>query len=178
MSLSSELTFDSSIIGSGLGGSLAEPVKNYPNVFSKGSFLETYPFLLPNLVSAFVVLAGLAVGILFLEETHEEKKHHRDWGLEMGRWLLGKDQCSETEHDRYSKHAEAQLEETVALIQEDEHPPAYEATESGEDLRLVEGVSPSILESDTGVATARPKEVGNAFTKQVMLNVVAYGILA
>ena len=43
---------------------------------------DTYPYLLPNLVCSAIVVFGLAVGVLFLEETHEDRKYDRDRGLE------------------------------------------------------------------------------------------------
>jgi hypothetical protein len=46
--------------------------------------------LLPNLFCTAVVLFGLAVGILFLEETHEDRKYDRDCGREAGQWVLRK----------------------------------------------------------------------------------------
>ena len=77
-----------SIIGAGLGGALAEPVTNYPAVFQRGGIFDKFPYLLPNLVCAAFVVIGLLIGILFLEESHEDKKDRRDVGLELGKWLL------------------------------------------------------------------------------------------
>ncbi|KAH0066235.1 MFS general substrate transporter, partial [Aureobasidium melanogenum] len=77
-----------SIVGSGLGGTLADPVRNYPGYFEHGSLFEKFPYLLPNLVCAGVVIFGMTVGILFLEETHEDLKGRRDYGLDIGDWIL------------------------------------------------------------------------------------------
>ncbi|QVM08207.1 hypothetical protein D8B26_002900 [Coccidioides posadasii str. Silveira] len=79
-----------SIIGPALGGALAQPCQNYPALFSGNSIFAQYPFLLPNLVCVVILVVGITIGILFLEETHGEKKHQRDRGLEAGEWLMRK----------------------------------------------------------------------------------------
>src|ERR1700761_2274847 len=106
-----------SIIGAGLGGTLAEPVKNYPTFFRSGGLFDQFPYLLPNLVCAAVVILGLIVGLLFLEETHEDKRDRRDIGLETGQWILrtlagskGKVESSKVGY----------IEETLTFIAEDE----------------------------------------------------------
>ena len=68
--------FCSTIIGGALGGLLARPANVMP--FFQDTIFETYPFLLPNLVCTGFVVLGLTVGILFLEETHEDRKYDQD----------------------------------------------------------------------------------------------------
>ena len=164
---------------------MAEPVTNYPGIFSRGTILEKYPFLLPNLVSTVVVLFGLVIGILFLEETHEQKKHQRDHGLELGRWLLAKCRFSTTEEFQYSKLGDATLDEATSLMQDDDLPPDYQSVDASprlpaklcdDDTRpLEQPLDPELPATD---AVPKPAAAGSAFTKQVMLNVFAYGILA
>lgn len=149
---------------------MAEPVKNYPGVFAPGTIFDEYPFLLPNLVSTAVVLFGLFVGVFFLEETHEQKKDRHDPGLEIGAWIL--ETCFGRRNDppAYSKLAEASLEETTYLMDDDQsEPPDYLSSgrNSHEDAQVLR---------DAEAAVNKPS--GRAFTPQVMLNVVAYGILA
>lgn len=79
------------------GGLLADPVKSYPSVFGPGSFfggkdgvywMKTWPYALPNLLSAvFLFFSALAV-VLFLEETSELCKDKPDPGLRIGRWIM------------------------------------------------------------------------------------------
>src|SRR3954451_14034693 len=73
-----------------IGGALAKPVENMPSVFLPGSLFDRFPYLLPNLFSATCVFIGLIIGILFLEETHAEKKLRRDRGVEFGHYLLSR----------------------------------------------------------------------------------------
>ncbi|KAJ5108031.1 hypothetical protein N7456_004706 [Penicillium angulare] len=82
------------IIGPVLGGSLAEPVKNFPGLFGPGSVLggkngvwwmEHWPYALPNLLSAcFIFMSFLAI-FFGLDESHEFARHRRDWGRELGK---------------------------------------------------------------------------------------------
>ncbi|KAH3965823.1 hypothetical protein HBI70_133210 [Parastagonospora nodorum] len=64
------------IIGSAMGGFLAQPAKFYPGAFSQDGIFAKYPYLLPNLVAAVGILAAILQGMLLLEETlvREEKE--------------------------------------------------------------------------------------------------------
>lgn len=81
-----------SIIGPAMGGALAQPCQNYPGLFQRHTIFDSFPFLLPNLVCVVVLVFGVIVGFLFLEETHPEKRYRRDPGLELGNWLIAR--CS------------------------------------------------------------------------------------
>jgi hypothetical protein len=72
---------------------LADPVKNYPSMFKKSVLFAKYPYLLPNLICTIVVVLGLIVGFLFLEETHQDKRNREDVGLQLGRRLLRSISC-------------------------------------------------------------------------------------
>ena len=75
--------------GAAIGGGLAvQPVRNYPSLFAQGGLFDKYPYLLPNLFCAVCVVFGVTVGLLFLEETHQEKKARRDVGVEIGSRIL------------------------------------------------------------------------------------------
>ncbi|KAF1996427.1 MFS general substrate transporter [Amniculicola lignicola CBS 123094] len=57
------------IIGSAMGGYLAQPAHYYPTVFSKDGIFGRYPYLLPNLVAVVCILLAILQGVFFLEET-------------------------------------------------------------------------------------------------------------
>ena len=61
------------ICGSVTGGVLAQPAKKWPEAFG-GTIFGTFPYLLPNLVSAFMLLIGLLGTIIFLKEPERAKK--------------------------------------------------------------------------------------------------------
>ena len=65
------------IIGPIIGGILADPVQSYPGIFGPGSFLggkdgvwwmQQWPYALPNLFSAFIILSATTGILLGLEE--------------------------------------------------------------------------------------------------------------
>lgn len=64
------------IIGSALGGFLAQPAIFYPHTFSPDGLFGRYPYLLPNLVAAIGIILAIVQGVFFLEETlvREEKE--------------------------------------------------------------------------------------------------------
>lgn len=59
-----------SIIGSAMGGFLAQPAKFYPTIFSEEGLFGQYPYLLPNLVAMAIIIIAVIQGIFLLEETN------------------------------------------------------------------------------------------------------------
>ncbi|KXH46581.1 major facilitator superfamily transporter [Colletotrichum salicis] len=59
------------IIGSAMGGFLAQPAVYYPSVFSQDGIFGRNPYLLPNLVSMAAISLAVLQGAFFLEETLE-----------------------------------------------------------------------------------------------------------
>jgi hypothetical protein len=145
----------------------------------------------------------MIVGILFLEETHEDKKDQRDVGLEIGDWILQRCGCGGRRSARVHKD---DSDETATLI--DEFPPDYSSTASSPELTATSpiGLPPpaycsieasprsSLAQLDSDIDIAHDVEAAlldqteqleklqqgkaQAFTKQVMLNVLGFGILA
>lgn len=165
-----------SIIGPAMGGALSQPCKNYPSVFPAGTVFDKFPFLLPNLVCVVVLVAGIVVGLLFLEETHPEKKHRHDHGLQLGNWLI--DRCWGSAAAQDSNPADSDY---LDDYDDETAPPAYRSAESSPRLGPVKDElhnNPSeeddIESQMSGQSARKPK----AFTKQVVFNIIAYGILA
>lgn len=65
-----------SIIGSAMGGFLAQPAKFYPDYFAEDGLFARYPYLLPNLVAVAVIVLAVIQGIIFLDETNPRFKKH------------------------------------------------------------------------------------------------------
>ena len=133
---------------------------------------------------------SLVVGILFLEETHAEKKHRRDPGLEAGKWILSHFsrfyRCAEAKALRSEKAGDA--DDVLSLLSDDDQPSGYSTANAGSP-RLQSTGSPqgssSPLDIDeerdgngNGMALRSKPAVATAFTRQVVLNIVGYGILA
>ncbi|KAJ5095981.1 hypothetical protein NUU61_005337 [Penicillium alfredii] len=85
------------IIGPILGGSLADPVNSFPQLFGPGSLLggkdgvcwmQHWPYALPNVLSAIFIFASLAAVFFGLDETHETARYRRDWGRKLGKKLV------------------------------------------------------------------------------------------
>lgn len=157
-----------------IGGALARPCISYPNLFPRGTIWDRYPYLLPNLFSAAAVFCGVVIGLLFLEETHSEKKHRRDRGVELGKFLTS---WVRPRNDQPAlRKAEKQ-----ALLDDDELP-GYRTTENSPRLTTTSGDEPREsldlnFSSCDGVETA-PVPKSKVFTKPVILNIISYGILA
>ncbi|KAF2785794.1 MFS general substrate transporter [Melanomma pulvis-pyrius CBS 109.77] len=66
------------IIGSAMGGFLAQPAKFYPTVFDQDGIFGQFPYLLPNLVAAIGIVAAIIQGMLFLDETNPRYRHTAD----------------------------------------------------------------------------------------------------
>lgn len=196
-----------SIIGSAMGGALADPVRNYPGIFSPGTIFETYPYLLTNLLCASVVGISLIVGLLFLDETHEDKKDRKDCGLELGKWIQRS--LKKAPAGELSSRKDEYTHETLALISEDEQPPGYSSTVTSPSLpptftgpaglpppayhsidgsprtslsapnmeAALDGDIESAFQQVSG-STTRDCSVTKAFTRQVVYNIIGFGILA
>lgn len=124
---------------------------------------------------------------MFLEETHQQKKHRRDFGLEVGEWLLSRFRTTKTcPMGDFSKAGEANFHECRSLLddaeQDEEKPPGYRSTETSPSPSMRRPLP--LHKHDQGGAViskagSQPsKSMEKAFTKQVILNIIGYGILA
>ncbi|KAI6092014.1 MFS general substrate transporter [Hypoxylon rubiginosum] len=77
------------IIGPVLGGILSDPAGSYPDTFGNVDFLLKFPYATPNLVSAVFLCVAMIMCWLFLEETHDALQERRDFGIILGRSLIG-----------------------------------------------------------------------------------------
>lgn len=62
------------IIGPAIGGCFANPSENFPKVFSPHGLFGRFPYLLPNLICAALLLVAIIVGLFLIEETHPDKQ--------------------------------------------------------------------------------------------------------
>lgn len=176
-----------------IGGALARPCLLYPDFFSPGSIWERYPYLLPNLFSAVAVSCGVIIGLLFLEETHPEKKFRRDRGVELGNYLVSL-------FSRKSAHEKLDDMETASLLSQDDQLPSYRTRENSPQLactvapdveaqplldaeqhatgyQATETESSHITYSRSATVIETEKEQ-KIFTRPVVFNIISYGILA
>lgn len=158
-----------SIIGPVIGGTLAQPCDNYPSLFPQGTIFDRFPFLLPNLVCVVILCLGVAVGILFLEETHAEKKQRRDRGLKLGKFLLRKI-TGQTTTPEFLRDNNSNDVEATPFLYEDQASTGYEGTDN------------STVEIPAVPSHGGPQRGHNgstrAFTPKVVYIIIGYGILA
>lgn len=173
-----------SIAGPMIGGNLARPCINMPNIFPSGTIWEKYPYLLPNLFSAATCVVGVVIGILFLEETHADKKDRHDPGLALGKCI--------TRH--FSRKREElkddNVSETSSLLSRHESLPDYRTTENSPllsstpaaDMEAQPLLDADVVDKRLRASTERTEKVSiparEAFTRPVIMNIVSYGILA
>ena len=164
-----------------IGGALARPVDAFPSIFPPGSIWDRFPYLLPNLFSAICVFCGVVIGILFLEETHAEKKLRRDHGVELGNRLISRLPWTSR------KSLKGKAVEEQALLDPEEQLPVYRSTENSPLLSSTADGSDTVerldLRDSKATRAADPnrkpvKPVTTIFTRGVVLNIVSYGILA
>ncbi|CAK7235206.1 hypothetical protein SBRCBS47491_009213 [Sporothrix bragantina] len=60
------------IIGPAIGGTFADPHASFPELFPRGSLFDRFPYLLPNLLCALLLLVSIVLGYFLLEETHPD----------------------------------------------------------------------------------------------------------
>ena len=60
------------IIGPAIGGTFARPAVSMPSVFSSTGIFAHFPYLLPNLICAAILLISILFGYFFLIETHPD----------------------------------------------------------------------------------------------------------
>lgn len=139
-----------------IGGYLAEPVKNFPFLFSKNSVWEKFPYLLPNLVVVFCLFISCVICFLFLEEVHPSFVHRRDRGLEL----------SERLKNAFRKRARADRREYTSLA----------GAEPGTELSEEDGTDtpPKMPEKSRPLPRVNRRD---AFTKQVLLQIFSFTIL-
>jgi hypothetical protein len=57
-----------------IGGYFSEPASNFPSVFSPTGLFAKFPYLLPNIICAALLLLSIIMAYFLLEETHPDKQ--------------------------------------------------------------------------------------------------------
>ena len=79
-----------SIFGPTIGGALANPFNVAPGEdINNPSLLQRFPYALPNIVAACFFAIGITTGFLFLRETLSTLEEKRDYGIVLGKKLMG-----------------------------------------------------------------------------------------
>lgn len=129
-----------------------------------------------------VLVLGIITGILFLEETHQEKKYRRDIGLEIGHGIL-RFFTRKRRAGLFDKFTDASFAESRSLL-DDEPPPGYRTTEGSPrypSSRSLSPAAPPYSRADARIVLQRkdpPIGMQKAFTRPVMIHIIGFGILA
>ncbi|KAF4494168.1 tetracycline resistance TCR1 [Fusarium agapanthi] len=175
-----------SIVGPMIGGALARPCISYPEIFARGTIWDRYPYLLPNLFSAATVFFGVIIGLLFLDETHAEKKSQRDRGREIGdylaSWFGGVASCNGRGRSP-EKQALLDGKQNVQYLSTSVRPGSAHSDEALPAYRSQENSPRLAPQPDTHSLNEAPLEPtvvrkSKTFTKPVIMNIISYGILA
>ena len=145
------------IIGPALGGCLAQPSMNYPSVFPSDGLFAKFPFLLPNLICAALLLVAILAGTFAIEETHPD----------MQPWS--------TKADLDATHAETPLMATAGAT---EHAPTDLRNDSYGTFNSVNVEEEQKWRVKTD---GRPSSVSSAssaktYSRRVVMTIVALGI--
>lgn len=57
-----------------IGGYFSEPAHNFPSVFSPTGLFAKFPYLLPNIICASLLLLSIIMAYFLLDETHPDKQ--------------------------------------------------------------------------------------------------------
>ncbi|KAJ4316300.1 hypothetical protein N0V94_005509 [Neodidymelliopsis sp. IMI 364377] len=66
------------IIGPSIGGLFSQPAENFPSLFSSTGLFVKFPYLLPNIVCASLLVVSMVMAYFLLEETHPDKRPRHD----------------------------------------------------------------------------------------------------
>ncbi|KAF7904134.1 hypothetical protein EAF00_001468 [Botryotinia globosa] len=117
------------LFGPLIGGWLQDPVHTFPSAFGSGSklggkdgvgWMMKYPYALPNLFNAFLLLLSLFLVILGLEETHINRQHLSDPGLKVGR-SVARIVCCKSRQTKYARLGVEENTNDVEMTTPSEH---------------------------------------------------------
>lgn len=118
------------------------------------------------------------MGLLFLEETNDRAKHRRDVGLEAGRWLTSK--LSPSQDTKSPRNLPGRRNDECAALawEEDYKTKAYGTSQhAAHEASASASEVPQVAASEINPAPSH-LSVERAFNRQVVLNIVCYGIVA
>jgi MFS family permease len=151
-----------------VGGTLSNPLNIDPLEPPGKSFLEIFPYALPNIVSACLFFVGIVIGFLFLEETLESKKGNLDIGLVLGKNLTRASSSTFSNCFTFSASSSKWKRKTFAEDNENQ-PLLIKASDNELNNDARPGVKPSSIS---------PPSLSSVLTPQSLLNLSSYTLLS
>lgn len=144
------------IIGPVIGGMLANPSVSLPSLFSPSGLFATFPYLLPNLICAVLLLISILAGSFLLIETHPD----------MQPWS--------TQQDLVHSNAETPLMATAAATSTPGVDLRADSYGTFNEVKISEKKKWRVKEDGSSIAPSIL--TSTVFTKRVVMTVVALGI--
>ncbi|CCG83686.1 protein of unknown function [Taphrina deformans PYCC 5710] len=165
-----------SIFGPALGGALADPVRAYPWLFKDNKFFTKFRYALPNLVTAALLLVGVSIGWLFLDETLAIKKGEEDTGLRVKNWIAQSCCCC---GGRQHKKGHYRLASANSVSDDVEQALMSGVRPSTAGSEAIEALNRTASKDEPEASKASPAPpLKELFTPQVTLNIIAYSTLS
>jgi hypothetical protein len=151
-----------------IGGHLADPVKNLPSIFHRGSTWEAFPYLLPNIIVVLFITTSGFLGFLFLEESHPQLRNRPDLGRNISQWIR-----------RKIKGLFGHIDSTgyVALSADESGIPLSSTSEAKNTNSFKEGEDVEVSSSGPSSAISQSPKT-SAYTLQVILQILSVSLLA
>lgn len=168
--------------------SLADPVRQLPEVFGNSQFFTRFPYALPNLFIASIILFSCLLAFLFVNETLHSNKHEADLGTRLRLLIRRKFQHCIRIFSRekvfnsrirgssgYSELAEFSSDENQSFSEEG-HELGNEETRpaSSTDPGPSASYQSSFLAIVRRNGSQRPSQFKDIFTQQIVLNMIVY----
>ncbi|KAI8957973.1 MFS general substrate transporter [Daldinia sp. FL1419] len=151
-----------SVFGPAFGGLFAKPADQWPDIFGNIGFFKAYPFAFPNLIGSVFFMISLTTGVLFLKETLHSKRGSRDWGLALGERITNAfRKHPRRQAQRLQRHSSRDFEVSAPLL------------DAGSRSK-----APKVTIAESRIEKLTPLPLLSVFTRQSVINLVAYTILA
>jgi hypothetical protein len=167
-------------------------VRQYPGLFGKSDFLAEYPYALPNIVIASLLLLIGVIGLLFLRETIESKRDENDLYLRIGqfpkRFVKAMFCRGSRTSDQYERLQHRDAEASVVLDDEsyfshnEDNPVKHSrASRSFDSIPRIDQLATNQETTFIGRQSETPSQrrpFKEIFTRHVVLNILVFAGLA
>lgn len=144
------------IIGPAIGGTFSDPRASFPGYFAKDGLFDRFPYLLPNLLCALLLLVSIVLGYFLLEETHPDMQ-------------------AQVQTDSYVSDETPLLETSDAL----KRPAVDLRAETYGTFRARSGTVTSVVDTEcVDTASTAPAEKINIFSPRIVSVVLALAIFS
>ncbi len=153
------------IVGPAIGGYFAFPAQNFPSSFSDDGLFGKFPFLLPNLLCAGLMVVSILVAWLAVKETHPGK------------------QSSSTSHQDAYHDTIQHIRADSSILQSTDNMPGVNLAQTAHAYGTFNAISESAIEEEWDVkpdGTSKPASIASDsqkwLTRRILMLTIALGI--